>query len=93
MADGTTVLCLYPLAVFCAATAIVALQTRALPRSLGAAAAVTAVALVANGCFFDAGSVPALLLFLVWTLVTSLYLVRHNSRESMRVSGEATAAA
>jgi hypothetical protein len=93
MADGTTVLCLYPLAVFCAATAIVALRTRVLPRWLGVAAAVTAAALVANGCFFEASAVPALLLFLVWTLVTSVYLVRRSSHESMPVSGEATAAA
>jgi len=93
MADGTTLLCLYPLAVFCAATAIVALQTGALPRWLGAAAAVTAAALVVNGGFFEASFVPALLLFIAWTLVASIYLVRRSPRQHARVSGEATAAA
>jgi len=34
IANGATVLSLYPLAVFCAATAIVAFRTRALPRRL-----------------------------------------------------------
>lgn len=93
MADGATVLCLYPLALFCAATAIAALRTRALPRWLGTGAAVTAAALVVNGGFFEASFVPALLLFLVWTLVASLYLVRRGSQASVRVSREATAAA
>ena len=40
LSDGATVLSLYPLAVFCAAVAIVAFRTRALPRWLGAGAAV-----------------------------------------------------
>lgn len=93
MAGGATLLCLYPLAVFCAATAIVALRTRVLPRWLGAGAAVTAAALVVNGGFLNASFVPALLLFLAWTLVTSVYLVRRSSREPARVSAEATAAA
>jgi hypothetical protein len=93
MAGGATVLCLYPLALFCVATAIVVLRTRALPRWLGAAAAMTAAALVVNGCFFDASSVPALLLFLLWTLIASVYLVRRNSHEPTRISGEAPAAA
>lgn len=92
MAGGATVLCLYPLAVFCSATAIVALRTRVLPRWLGAGAAVTAAALVVNGGFFEASFVPALLLFLVWTFTASVYLVRRSSHEAVRVSGEATAA-
>ena len=76
-----------------AATAIAALRPRALPRWLGTGAAVTAAALVVNGGFFEASFVPALLLFLVWTLVASLYLVRRGSQASVRVSREATAAA
>lgn len=92
MAGGATVLCLYPLALFCAATAIVALRTRVLPRWLGAGAAVTAAALVVNGGFFEASFVPALLLFIFWTLVTSIYLVRRDSRDPARVSAEVTAA-
>jgi hypothetical protein len=93
MADGATLLCLYPLAVFCAATAIVTLQTRILPRWLGVGAAVTTVALLINGSFLNASFVPALLLFILWTLAASVYLVRRNSHKSARVSGEATAAA
>jgi hypothetical protein len=93
MADGATVLSLYPLAVFCAATAIVALRTRVLPRWLGAGAAITAAALAVNGAFLDASFVPALLLFLAWTLAASVYLVRRSSRAPARVGEEATAAA
>jgi hypothetical protein len=81
MGDGATVLSLYPLAVFCAATAIVAFRTRALPRWLAAGAAVTAAALVVNASFLGTGSVPALLLFLLWTLVTSVYLLRRTWRK------------
>jgi Na+/alanine symporter len=93
MADGGTLLCLYPLALFCAATAIVALRTGVLPRWLGAGAAVTAAALAVNGAFLEASFVPALLLFLAWTLVASVYLVRRSSREPARVSREAITAA
>jgi hypothetical protein len=93
MAGGATVLCLYPLALFCAATAIVVLRTGLLPRWLGAGTAVTAAALVVNGGFLEASFVPALLLFLIWTFVASVYLVRRSSRGVARVSGEATAAA
>ena len=79
--DGATVLSLYPLAVFCAATAIVAFRTRALPRWLSIGAAVTAVALVVNGGFLGGESVPALLLFLLWTLLTSVHLLRRTWRK------------
>jgi hypothetical protein len=92
MADGATLLCLYPLAVFCAATAIVALQTRVLPRWLGVGAAVTAVALVVNGSFLNASFVPALLLFILWTLAASVYLVRRSTHELTQLSAEATTA-
>jgi hypothetical protein len=79
--DGATVICLYPLAVFCAATAIVAFRTRALPRWLAAGAAVTAAALAINGAFLGSDSVPALLLFLLWTLFASVYLLRRTWRK------------
>lgn len=79
--DGATVLSLYPLAVFCAATAIVAFRTRALPRWLAAGAAVTAAALAVNGAFLGTGSVPALLLFLLWTLLASVHLLRRTWRQ------------
>jgi hypothetical protein len=81
IADGATVLSLYPLAVFCAATAIVAFRTRALPRWLSAGAAVTAAALAVNGGFLGTDSVPALLLFVLWTLLTSVHLLRRTWRK------------
>jgi hypothetical protein len=87
IADGATVLSLYPLAVFCAATAIVAFRTRALPRWLSAGAAVTAAALAINGGFLGTDSVPALLLFVLWTLLTSVHLLRrtwHNAAPAVR---------
>ena len=79
--DGATVICLYPLAVFCAAIAIVAFRTRALPRWLAAGAAVTAAALAINGAFLGTDSVPALLLFLLWTLLASVHLLRRTWRK------------
>jgi len=80
------VLSLYPLAVFCAATAIVAFRTRALPRWLAAGAAVTAAALAVNGAFLGTGSVPALLLFLLWTLLASVHLLRRTWRKPAPVA-------
>jgi hypothetical protein len=74
--NGTTVISLYPLAVFCAATAILAFRTGVLPRWLAGAAALTAVALAVNGAFLEASFLPALLLFIAWTLAASLCLAR-----------------
>jgi hypothetical protein len=79
--DGATVICLYPLAVFCAATAIVAFRTRALPRWLAVGTAVTAAALAINGAFLGSDFVPALLLFLLWTLLASVHLLRRTWRK------------
>lgn len=84
--DGATVICLYPLAVFCAATAIVAFRTRALPRWLAVGAAVTAAALAINGAFLGIDSVPALLLFLLWTLLASVHLLRRTWRRHTHVT-------
>ena len=41
----------------------------------------TAVALVVNGGFLGGNSVPALLLFLLWTLLTSVHLLRRTWRK------------
>lgn len=81
IAGGATLLSLYPLAVFCAAVAIVSLRTGALPRWLGAGAAITAAALAVNGVFLAASFLPALVLFIFWTLLTSAHLVRVGRRE------------
>lgn len=91
--NGTTVIALYPLAVFCAATATVALRSHALPRWLGGAAAITALALAVNGAFLESNFVPALLLFIAWTLATSLHLVRRTSRDPSQVRHTQTARA
>ena len=71
--------------MFCAATAIVAFRTRALPRWLSAGAAVTAATLAVNGGFLGSNSVPALLLFVLWTLLTSVYLLRRTWRKPVPV--------
>jgi len=96
-ADAATDLCLYPLAVMLAAVAVVAIRSRALPRWLGYWAGLTAAALVVNGVYnlyYHSGSVPALLLFLLWTLVAGVVLLRRTRREPARAAqaGEAAAA-
>ena len=88
IAGGATVLSLYPLAVFCAATAILTFRARALPRWLGAGAAVTAAALAVNGSILGTDSVPALLLFALWILLASVHLLRRG----WRISAPAAAA-
>ena len=75
LADGATVIALFPLAVFCAATAFVAFRTSVLPTWLAAFAALTAGALAVNGAFLEASFVPALLLFIAWTLVAGVHLL------------------
>lgn len=70
------ILTMYPLAVLTGASAIVILATRVLPRWLGWSGAATAAALALNGSFLESEFGPAFLLFLAWTLATSLVLVR-----------------
>ena len=86
IAGAATVMSLYPLAVCCAAVAVVALREHVLPRWLGVFAAVTAVALAVNAGFIFAGFVPALLLFLLWTLVTGVVLFRRSGVGSTQVA-------
>ena len=85
-AGAATLVSLYPLAVCCAAVAVIALRRRVFPRWLGIFAAVTAVALAVNAGFVYASFVPALLLFLLWTLVTSIVLFRRTSSATARVA-------
>ena len=84
--NGATVVALYPLAIFCAATAAAALRTGALPRWLAGAAAITAVALAVNGAFLEASFVPALLLFIAWNLTASVVLVNRTRRVTLPVA-------
>ncbi len=85
-AGAATILCLYPLAIYAAAVAAIALRERVLPRWLGVFAGLTAAALVINGGFVLAGFVPALLLFLLWTLVTGVVLLRRTWAASTQVA-------
>jgi hypothetical protein len=89
-AGAATLMSLYPLAICCAAVAVIALRERVLPRWLGIFTAVTAVALAVNAGFVFASFLPALLLFLLWTLVTSIVLLRHTQSTQPRVAFEAT---
>lgn len=61
-----------------AAVASVAIPTRALPRWLGWGTAVVALALFANVglAFLGPDFAPAMLLFMLWTLITSIVLIR-----------------
>jgi hypothetical protein len=85
-AGAATLMSLYPLAVCCAAVAAIALRERLLPRWLGIFAAITAVALAINAGFVFAGFVPAFLLFLLWTLVTGVVLLRRTWSGSTQVA-------
>lgn len=82
LGDAATVLALFPLAVLCAGTAIVAWRRRMLPRWLAFGAGLTALALVVNGCFLNTSFVPALLVFALWVLLTSGYLMLANRKRS-----------
>lgn len=85
-AGATTLMSLYPLAVCCGAVAVIALREHVLPRWVGIFAAVTAVALAVNAGFVYASFVPAFLLFLVWTLVTSIVLLRRSRSTQPRIA-------
>jgi hypothetical protein len=77
-AGAATILCLYPLAIYAAAVAVLVLREQALPRWLGLFAALTAAALAINAGFIYASFVPALLLFLLWTLATGVVVLRRT---------------
>jgi hypothetical protein len=76
LAGGATVLSLYPLALLCAIVATLTVRSGALPRWLGIGAGITGAALFVNGAFLTTAAVPALLLFVLWTLVASVVLYR-----------------
>lgn len=90
IANGATVASLYPFGVFTAIVAVQALRAGALPRWLGVFAGLTAIALAVNGSFIHAGTVPGLLLFVVWTFVAGVTLF---ARETWRSPVTATAPA
>jgi hypothetical protein len=85
-AGAATTLSLYPLAISTAAIAVLVLRTRILPRWLGSFAAVTALALAINGGFLFAAFVPGLLVFLLWTLVTGVVLLRRSRSATTQIA-------
>lgn len=94
--DAAFSVALFPLCIFFAATAALILGSDLMPRWLGLAAAVTAVALAVNAGFIDASFGPAFLLYLVWTLAASLALIRTpvpNPRAGRTTDTPRTAAA
>jgi hypothetical protein len=74
--DVSFMVSMIPLGFFLGAVAAIVVRSRLLPVWLGWSAAAIAPLLVANG--FDLGSEfgPAFLLFLLWTLITAIVLLR-----------------
>jgi hypothetical protein len=85
-AGAATTLCLYPLALSMAAVAVIVLRSDVLPRWLGALAGVTAAALAVNGAFLFAGFVPAFVLFLLWTLLAGVVVLRRAGSTAAQVA-------
>lgn len=85
-AGAATLMSLYPLAIFCAAVALITLREHVFPRWLGIFTAVAAVALAVNAGFLYASFVPAFLLFLLWTLVTSIVLLRRSPSTQRQIA-------
>jgi len=66
-----------PLGMFLAAVAALVIRSSALPTWLGWSAAIIAPLLVANAFDLAAAFGPAFILFLLWTLITAIVLLRH----------------
>ena len=93
IANVATVISMYPLALLFAAVAIIALRTRVLSRWLGYGAAVTAAALAVNAGFINATTVPAFLLFAIWTLCASAVLFARARSRAAHITPTPAAAA
>jgi len=96
MASAASAISLYPLALMLTAIAILTLRTRLLPRwlGIGAATAATAAAIYAVYTSFNINTNfgPALLLWALWTLTTSITLLRKTRRRAtQQPQAEATA--
>jgi hypothetical protein len=92
MADAAFIVSLPALGICLGAVAAVVLRNGALPAWLGWFAAVTAPLLVANGFAVGGDEGPAFVLFMLWTLVTGIVLLRRAvmaSRRSVAVTGRA----
>jgi hypothetical protein len=96
IADAATDVCLFPLGLMLAAIALGAIQAHVLPRWLGYGAGLIAVALVVNGSYnlyVHSGSIPAFLLFLLWTLAAGVVLVRRTRHQPVQAARTNPAAA
>ena len=71
-----------PLALAAAATSVVVLRTRVLPRAFGWSGLAVAAALVVNGSDLGSEFGPAFLLFLAWTLALSIRLTLRVSTQT-----------
>ncbi len=94
LADAAFIVSLPALGICLAAVAAVGLRTGVLPAWLGWFAAVTAPLLVANGFAVGGDQGPAFVLFLLWTLVAGIVLLRRavvSSRPSVAAAGRAVA--
>jgi hypothetical protein len=82
--DVSFMVSMMPLGVFLAAVATIVLRTRVLPLWFGWSAALIAPLLVANA--FDLGSQfgPAFILFLLWTLIAAVILLRRAAGDVPR---------
>lgn len=90
MGAGATVICLAPLAIFCAAVAASALSAKAFPRWIGTIAGLTAIGLAVNSVFLGADFVPALLLFMACSMLIGVYrLAAPHRKASVATAGEA----
>lgn len=76
LGDVSFMVSMIPLGVLLAAVAAILVRSRVLPTSLGWSAAAVAPLLLANGFDLGAEFGPAFILFLLWTLITAIVLLR-----------------
>jgi hypothetical protein len=76
--DVSFIVTMLPLGVCMGAVAAIVLRTHALPAWLGWMAAVLAPLLIANGLALNSQEGPAFLLFLLWTLLAAIVLLRRT---------------
>jgi hypothetical protein len=97
MATASTDISLYPLAVMLGAIAAVTFRTGVLPRWLGFVAITAAVALAVYAVYgsfsINLNIGPALGLWVLWTLLTSIVLFRRAQGERARRPQTSPAAA
>ena len=86
MNNASFILTLLPLGVMVAAASAVVIKTKILPIWLGWAGALTAIALLVNSAFLNAGFGLAFIFFMLWTVVTSAILTRRAGTARMEGS-------